>query len=222
MKVKLLMPVYTIARAAQILALLRRDVKRNLGPIVAHAKRAQAGFLTVPREVFAHIDFLGALYCGYAGRAGGGHRPIATSRKAVAFITEVLGGVDGAYRQHGRLAYEMFRHGTIHVYRPHLLRRRDGATIEFVSYKGPRSNAPILYESRPLRVSHLHPHLFGRPARYILPLSINVLYDDLLAAIDAFSTAVSSGAARRRTTLLRNLSSTMNALMEADPTKESW
>ena len=216
------MPDYTMARATQVLAQLRTDVRRNLGPIVAHAKRTQSGFLTVPREAFAYIDFLGALYCGYGGSGGGGRRNIATTEKAVAFITEVLGTVDPVYRQHGRLTYEMFRHGTIHVHRPHKLRRRSGATIEFVSYKGSRSNFPILYESRTLRVSHLHPFLFTQPIRYILPLSIYVLYDDLLAAIDAFSARLSSGGTRGGSTLLHNLSSTLNALMEADPTDESW
>jgi hypothetical protein len=201
-----------------------RDVKHNLGPIVAHAMRTQrAGFLTVPREVFAYVDFLGALYSGYGGTPKrSGRRSIAQTTKAVAFTVEVLGKVDGAYRRCGRLAYEMFRHGTIHVYRPNLLRRRDGATIEFVSYKGARSNFPILYELRPLRVSHLRPHLFKEPARYILPLSINVLYDDLLAAIEAYSSALSRGETRGGTTLLRNFSSTMSVLMEADPTDESW
>src|SRR5262249_55582040 len=74
--------------------------------------------------------FLGALHAGYGGEADrAGRRIIATFKKAVEFLNTMVGRIEPLYRRHGAVAYEMVRHGTVDVNRPHSLKRRSDATI---------------------------------------------------------------------------------------------
>jgi hypothetical protein len=210
----------------RILADLRDDVRRNLEPIVAHAiQHERAGVLTIPREVFALVDFLGALYVGYDGSEDrAGRRRIATPAKAIAFLHEIFGQVDPLYGTHGALVYEMFRHGTVHVYRPNPLRRADGAILEWVIYKGlERQDALVLYGNTALTVAHLQPlcvHAVQR--RYLMPLSVNLLYADVMAAIDIYEQEILSRLRQGDDRLLQNFSTTITALMEPENTRCTW
>lgn len=176
------MPDYSLEDVAQGMTALRNSLNDDVLPILqATMRQEKGGYFIIPREVFAYVDFLGALYCGYDGSVDrAGRRRIASWWKAERFLEEVFGGVDPMYQGHGRLAYEMYRHGTIHVFRPHKLARPDGATIEWLAYKGERSNVPVRYATQHFSVSHLEPYLLDAgDNRSVLPLSINVLYQDL-------------------------------------------
>jgi hypothetical protein len=216
---------YTVEDVARGLGNLRNTIRDDVLPILqASMPRREGGYFIIPREVFAYIDFLGALYSGYRGERDGGRRRIATGDKAGRFIEEIFGRVHPVYGRYRRLAREMFRHGTIHVHRPNPLRRNDGATIEWVLYKGERTEARICYGGHALTVNHLQPYLLDAPTRrYILPLSINTLYDDLLAAIDVYEQELRNRVVTGRDlTLLNNYGETMDALMQPEDTSLNW
>lgn len=112
------MPDPTIGGVAKGLNYLQSAIK-YLVPVLRICEESEpgTGSLIISREVFAHIDFLGALYCGYRNEDGqAGRRTIATSQKAIRFIVEIFGSFDENYRKYGELAYTMVRHGTIHVH----------------------------------------------------------------------------------------------------------
>lgn len=214
---------YTLEDVARGLGNLRNSLRDDVLPILeATADRPEGGYFVIPREVFACIDFLGALYCGYRGERDGRRRRIATTEKAVRFLEEIFGKVDPSYARYGKLAHEMFRHGTVHVQRPNPLKRDDGATIEWVLYKGERRDR-IGYDGQLLTVNHLEPLLFDASVRrYILPVSINTLYNDLIRAIDVYEEEMRSRVAQGDVTLLNNYGETMDALMQPEETTLNW
>lgn len=219
------MPNFTLADVARGLANLRNSLRDDVFPTLQSTiDRPEGGYFIIPREVFAYVDFLGALYCGYDGKADrSGRRIIAAGWKAIRFLEEIFGEVDPIYRNYGRLAHGMFRHGTIHVYRPHALKRPDGATIEWLSYKGKRRNARVSYDGQALSVNHLEPHQHDASAkRYILPLSINTLYEDLVAAITVYESTVKTQHERGDHALLQKYQDTMSALMTPEITELTW
>lgn len=219
------MAPYNLDDVTRGLGNLRRSLEDDLLPVLqATMGRERGGFFIVPREVFAYIDFLGAVYAGYGGEADrAGRRAIATPRKAKRFLAGVLGEVEPVYARYGPVAYDMFRHGTIHVYRPHALKRADGATIEWLAYKGERSNAPCRYERRVLSVSHLQPQeIDAAMQRWIMPLSINLLYEDLQRGIDVYEERMRTEVQAGDLTLLNHYSSAMEALMQPEATDLDW
>jgi hypothetical protein len=215
---------YTIADVARGLGHVRNSLRDIVSPFLDRTKsRTESGFLVIPREVFTCVDFLGALYGGYGGEMRGRRREIATTDKAVRFLEEMFGKLDAVYTRHGRLAYEMFRHGTVHLQRPNRLRRADGATIEWVLYEGERRGAPILYPRQPARVNHLEPFLIDETANtHALPVSINILFEDVLGAIDLYENELKTAAAKGDVALLTNYGNTMDALMQPEDTTLSW
>ncbi len=95
---------YTVHDACRILADVRKTIRCDLQPLVDRARESgRAGMFTLPAEVFASIDFLGALYAGYEGETDrSGRRRITNSEKAGAFLETVFGKVDNGYAHHGR------------------------------------------------------------------------------------------------------------------------
>jgi hypothetical protein len=204
---------------------VRSSLERGVLPsLEACATHGGSGCLVVIREVFAYVEFLGALYGGYAGEMDNRRRKIASGQKSVQFLKEFFGTTDAAYRQHARLIYEMFRHGTVHVSRPHILKRRsDSSTIEWACYIGERQGAPICYEGHPLQVDHLRPLLLDVAAkRYIMSLSIDTLYNDLLSVIERYEGEIRKQYEAGDPTLLQHYTSTIKALLEPDETALSW
>ncbi len=218
-------PQYTLGDVARALGGLRTSLRDDLLPVVETCgAREPSGCLIIPREVFAYVDFLGALYCGYDGSVdGAGRRKIADSSKAVRFLNEVFGEVDEAYRSHGELVYQMIRHGTVHIFRPHMLRRADGATIEWVTYEGGRRGVTVSYAGETLVVSHIQPLMMdASESRYVLPVSISILLHDLVGAIDVYEAQMNAQHDGGDTTLLERYGSTMAALVQSEATRLNW
>lgn len=72
-------------------------------------------------------------------------------------------------------------------------------------------------------MSHLEPYLLDAGAnRYVLPLSINVLYQDLLNAIDSYEQELKRRFERGDMTLLNNYRGTLEALFLPDATRLTW
>jgi len=193
---------------------LKESIRNDIWPIV-QAGVPEGGYFGVPRSVLSYVDFLGALYAGYSGEKDrSGRRKIATPDKAVRFIREILKEVDDLYARNGVLLYEMYRHGTVHRYEPHQLRRSDGRVLSWLPYKGSREdwvNVP-----HALKVRHLQPVSRGENSDW-LPVSITCLYDDLVLALDVFWEKL-----QRDPKLVANWHSASAALCEPEDTKGSW
>lgn len=214
--------MHTLQEIRRCLDDLTTSAKNDIQPII-QLKNPEGGYFGVPRTVLSYIDYLGALYRGYNGeRDRNGVRRIATSRKAEHFITEIMSQIDPVYRETGRLLYRMYRHGTVHLYRPNALRRQDGRMIAWISYKGPRQG--LVSDGNRLNISAQH----CIPIRLTdtedrLPVSINCLYDDLLASIERYylliENEINSG---QGSNLQQNFSNVVDALMEPDETNLTW
>lgn len=156
-----------------------KDLKTSAGtdilPIV-NLNKPEGGYLGVPRSILSYVDYLGALYCGYKGETIGKdkRRNIATTTKAKKFIKDIFGEIYEPYRKYGEIMYEMYRHGTVHLYRPNTLVNRNGKTLEWLAYKG-EIKGFTKYERRTIIVTHLVPMKIHFGERYLLPVSINLL-----------------------------------------------
>jgi len=159
------------------------------------------------------FDFLGALYCGYDGKG-----KIAKPQNAIKFIKDVLGNkIDPLYEQNGKLAYEIYRHGLVHLYQPKEIKQKNGRILKWLPYKGPRQRANIVIEydgriSVALNARHLEILTHPKDEKFdYLPVSITCLYKDLLTAIDIFYKLLEEDKSGK---LLRNWQSSVNAIVE--------
>ena len=81
-------------------------------PLRTHEKEGRGGFLSISRQVFCYIDYLGAL-------SSDGKN---TSGNAVAYMEKYLVRANSAYSGKSNLMYSMWRHGTVHEYDPKLFK----------------------------------------------------------------------------------------------------
>lgn len=174
-------------RIDRILSDLVTSINTDISPII-QPNRPEGGYFGVPRMVLCCIDFLGLLLVGWSGKKkkNGNIDDFATSQKAKEYIKKVLGHVDNLYQKNGDLFYDMYRHGTVHLYHPKKLasKKYPIRTIEWLVYKGGREKWDY-YESRSVKFRHLQIIKWDNN-RFILPISIEVLFSDLLISIDLY------------------------------------
>lgn len=195
---------------------LKRSVETDIKPII-NINNPEGGYFGVTRSVLSYIDFLGALYCGYDGSVDkSGRRKIASTYKATTFIKEVLGQVYEPYRLYGELMYEMYRHGTVHLYRPHTLKNPKGEILEWLTYKDGDSERKgfLKYEHKVIFVHHMVPQRFAYE-RHVFPVAIDLLHDDLLSGIDVYFEKI-----KGNENLAKNYSDVVNALLL--PEMSNW
>lgn len=77
-------------------------------PLKAHEKENRGGFLSISRQVFCYIDYLGAL-------ASDGKN---SSENAVDYMEKYLTKANRGYSGKSNLMYRIWRHGTVHEYDP--------------------------------------------------------------------------------------------------------
>jgi len=162
---------------------LKEQILLEVAPIL-HLGQAQGGYFGVTRHILCFIDFLGALYSGYRVENFKEREDIAMSKKAIKFITEIMGDIDTYYKLNGRLFYEMYRHGLVHLYQPKMFLQSNGKELHWLVYKGPRE-AALVKEVSGVR----HIGIVASPSNQnveYLPVSINCLYYDLIQAIDLY------------------------------------
>lgn len=111
--------------------------------------------------IFVHINLLGYL------SSGDDKTP-----NAVKFFREYLGKIDARYKEVGGLLYHMLRHGWIHRFTPKRLKLNNRMILDFQ------------YTFNIDREQHLKMVEIQRVKRLLISLSL--LYDDLLSAIDFF------------------------------------
>lgn len=213
------MPLIQNMTLGQIRDYLTNDLKpsiiNDVGPCI-QPNQASGGYFAVPRLVLSYVDYLGALYHGYQGRRNRGRRVFADQAYAKAFLRDVFGQVDGHYRLHGDLLWEIYRNGTVHLYQP-LVLENGGRVINWALYKGPRSSK-VAMGGLPIAVlvTHLEPS-WGAMNHWMLPVSITCLYEDLLQAADIYYRLVSTDQ-----NLQINFRQVADALQIPEPTRLSW
>ncbi len=112
--------------------------------------------------LFIHINLLGYLQSGTD-----------STTNAVKFLREYLGRVDPRYKEVGGLLYHLLRHGWIHRFTPKRLKLNNGTILDFQ------------YSLDMNREGHLKV-VEIQGTRKIL-ISLSLLYNDLLSAIDLFA-----------------------------------
>ena len=209
------MPLKPSMSIREIEEYLKDDLKVSLEHDVLPVLEGPGGYFGVARAVLCYVDFLGALYRGYkGGKACSDRKQIATSKKATAFISEILGHVDHLYQTNGKLLYEMYRHGTVHLYAPKELKRKR-RILSWMPYKEGRE-AWLIVDNRARLIRHLKPLQRDGKSDW-LPVSITCLYHDLRAAIDEFARRLSTDQQ-----LFDNWQSAAAALCEPECTELGW
>jgi hypothetical protein len=77
-------------------------------PLRVHERENRGGFLSISRQVFCYVDYLGAL-------AANGEN---STKNAVAYMERYFTRANPAYSGKCNLMYNMWRHGTVHEYDP--------------------------------------------------------------------------------------------------------
>ncbi|MDO8963429.1 MAG: hypothetical protein Q7W30_02940 [Coriobacteriia bacterium] len=150
------------------------------------------GCLSVPREVFCMVDFLGAVAFEDDGsKTENG----ASSRKAAEFLKRYF---PDSYEPFAPLLVHMWRHGTVHSFQPiTYFTSIDGAraTVTWTSNNGPEPHNRDVHLRLANRV--------GESGGVNLSVNICVLADDLVLALDAFVTKLEEDDALCEACLLR-------------------
>lgn len=174
-------------RVDRIINDLITSINTDIAPII-QPNRPEGGYFGVPRTVLCYTDTLGLLFAGWSGKKdrNGNKIDFATPNKAKSFIKEVFSKIDELYRINGDLLYDMYRHGTVHIYSPKKLASKEfpDKTIEWLIYKGEREQWDY-YENKAVKFRHLK-IVKWEEDRFILPISIVILYTDLLIAINLY------------------------------------
>lgn len=186
----------------QIKSFLEDEVKEQIfleiAPIL-YIGQEVGGYFGVTRQILCFVDFLGALYCGYSEKEKKDdlkkHKRmwISKTEKVEKFIIEFLGNeIDSKYREHGKVFYQMYRHGLVHLYQPKTIKQKDGRLLKWAIYKGGRESHPEQFgtqEGKFTIPNARHLDLVVDPRNKnedLLTISITCLYKDLLTAVDKF------------------------------------
>lgn len=180
--------------------------------------QSEGGYFSVPRLVLSCVDYLGALYCGWKSTecTRSGRPRFTASSKAIRYLEEIFGQVFGEYRVRGKLLWEIYRNGTVHLNEPKVL--KNGAnTIKWYLFKG------NLTERMHVRtgigqVSHLIPVPSpGHPNDWFLPVGISCLYQDLQDSLNKYADLIQTNP-----TLEDAFRSAMNEIVKPEPTNITW
>lgn len=195
---------------------LKVSVVNDVSPCLL-PNQAAGGYFSVPRFVLSYVDYLGALYHGYNGQKDrSGRRIFASSTYAKAFLHDVFGAVDQNYRLYGDLLWEIYRHGTVHLYEP-LRLSNQGRVINWAVYKGRRTHRiPIQDVGVRRLVTHLVPEWVAMN-EFIQPVSTLCLYQDLLNAIDSYSDMLTADV-----NLQNRFRNVTDALQRPESTNLTW
>ena len=88
-------------------------------PLRAHEREDRGGFLSISRQVFCYVDYLGAL-------AANGNN---STQNAVAYMEKYFKRANPAYSGKCNLMYNMWQHGTVHEYDPKVFESKDNGFL---------------------------------------------------------------------------------------------
>ncbi len=186
----------------QIKSFLEDEVKEQvfleIAPILYIGQPA-GGYFGVTRQILCFVDFLGALYCGYDKKEKNEdlkkykRMRISKSEKVEKFISEFFGSeIDPKYRENGKVFYQMYRHGLVHLYQPKTIKQKAGRILSWAIYKGGRESHPEAFDTQEGKFiipNARHLDIVVDPRNQncdLLTISITCLYKDLLTVIDRF------------------------------------
>ncbi len=157
---------------------IRPSIITDVIEVAAYHGRRQklkdAGHHSTPRQVFCYTDHLGSVAFGGTSCASG-----------VRFVEEFF---PSRYRPLADLVYAMWRHGTVHAYKPYSYAAElDGVANRRVEVRWLSTN----HNRRHERNQHMLVFpMEGKPNAVYLVMNSCQLADDLLAAVDAFLDAL--------------------------------
>lgn len=178
--------------------------------------KKQGGYFVTVRQVLCMVDFLGAVYSGYpyAERKNDKKgRKIASSEKAIKFITTFFEPKQTYQSDIVEKLYSMYRHGLVHLYQPKILRYKNQSTLEWFFYKGAKTRRKISIDTNQGKVIFRNvDHLKIIPRdmskkRYHLTVCINTLYEDFEKAVETYRNKLET-----TKYLQRNWRTTVNAI----------
>lgn len=202
-------------------------VEDEIKPCLSIGVANRGGFFSVPMLVLSCVDYLGALYSGWqpSERDHNG-RPIFTSSvKAVRYLHDVFGEVFPEYKKQGRLLWEIYRHGTVHLNEPKAL-QNGKKTISWYIFKGNWKERMIVGKvptgiGKSVEMSflsHIVPiEITGLPDEWIMPVCTTCLYEDLLGSLDVYSQMI-----QKDPTLEDKFRNTVNEMVKPDQTNITW
>jgi len=210
-----------VERVNRILNDLKTSIETDVYPVL-QPNRPEGGYFGVTRTLLCYVDILGLLLEGWSGKLkkNGDKDDFATPKKAKVYIKKVLSEVDELYELNGDLLYDMYRHGTVHIYSPKKLvsRQYPKKTVEWLIYKGGREQWDY-YENKSFKFRHLQIIEWAKD-KFVLPISILVLYGDVVVSIDLFRKMIYEDKSRK---LLKNFLGVADALDTVyDGTKDKF
>ena len=167
------------------------------------------------------IDYVGALYAGWNGHD---RRQIATTAKAVDFLTDAVARATGlpSYNTHGQHLVEIYRMGLVHLRAPKIFTAPNRSTAELTwALMDDRAGELIQTPTGPVTANHLFPVPLSRD-RTALPVSVVALHEDFLVSCEWFATQLEHEAGSAATVLIDRWRSTADALAQPEATLLCW
>jgi hypothetical protein len=160
-------------------------VKDVIDVAVYHARRQRVkdgGHFSIPRQVFCYVDHLG--HIAYGGNS---------TARAVRFIKEFF---PARYRDFAELAHSMWRHGTVHQYKPICYHASFCASSpKIIVVKWISSN----HDRKKERNQNMLPFpMEGEGNVVCIVMNTCQLADDLLIAVDEFITRLKRNSSWKR------------------------
>lgn len=178
--------------------------------------KRQGGYFVTVRQILCFVDFLGAAYSGYPlseSKKDPQGRRIATSQKAIVFMTTFFEPKQTYQQNAVTQLYDMYRHGLVHLYQPKILKFGSRKKLLWFFYKGKRHLSKIKINTDKGKivfknVSHLQiTNNDLSKNNYYLAVSIDCLYKDFEKAINKYRNKL-----KNTQYLQRNWRTTVNAI----------
>ncbi len=176
------------------------QTKQEIENLIRPTKKP-GGYFVVTRQILCMVDFLGATHSGYhlsERREDPRGDRIATSKKAINFITTFFEPKQTYQPQAVTNLYTIYRHGLVHLYQPKFLKLKNKKVLRWFFYKGKRNYRKIDIDSDKGKISfhnveHLKVILSDPkfPRNCYLPISIDALYEDFEKATQAYRNKLS-------------------------------
>lgn len=160
-------------------------------------EKRQGGYFAVARQILCMVDFLGAVYSGYHlpwkdRKKDKDGRKIATTEKAIKFITTFFKPKQTYNKAVVSKLYRMYRHGLVHLYQPRILKLNSKSRLQWGLYRGSRHQDKITFGSDKGKVTFFNiNHLEIVPKKsgeqnYWLMICIDSLYEDFEVAVKRY------------------------------------
>lgn len=209
--------------AAHLRVEVTNTANREVRPLLTLAD-GQPGYFNVVRAVLSDTDYLGALYSGWPEAPN--VRQVATTAKAVRFIEEVYAAAtaNADYAAHGKLLYNVFRMGTVHLREPKTFDNPISSTpfLSWVLMDGQTGQLEPAFGGDAIQHLKLKPAIVN-PDETLLPVSVRQLFEDFLLAVGHYAAALDhERGAGGATPLLDRWKESADAIVAKESTDLTW